>query len=342
VCPQGSRVDVVVVKHKDHSKLEYNLSEAKFWINEYEPMDYIDAAQFINKEAYRTVLVQYEFGMLAGDNLMCMLRELKVQNVLTTVHTVHHGLGENMHSWVQQCAFLSQKLVVMTHSMRHSLSVFHAIPTRDVAVIPHGGPDVPYERLDGTPLQTLFPGKKVILSNGLLHPMKGIEIMIRAMPKVLAEVPNAVYLVHGRPHPSGTNCEEYYTAIMEEANHTAPASIFFNRSFALTSDLYDMLKNTRVYVNAYTDQGQSVSGTLAMALSTGTVAISTPYSYAIEMLRNNTGRMVPFNDVNALAEAVIDVLKDDENHDRMSRSAYEMAQQQTWRKVAQGYLDLQQ
>jgi glycosyltransferase involved in cell wall biosynthesis len=342
VCPEGSRVDVVVVKHKDHSVLEYNGTETKFYFNEYEAMEYIEAAQFLNKQRYRTVLVQYEFGMLAGDNLVCMLRELKAPNVLTTIHTVHNGLSENMHSWMLQAAFLSRKLVVMTHSMRHALSAFHAVPTRDVAVVPHGGPDLPYERFDGTPLQTLFPGKKVILSNGLLHQMKGIEIMIRAMPRVLEEVPNAVYLVHGKPHPSGVGCEEYYQAIMAEANWTAPDNIFFNRSFALTSDLHYMLKNTRVYVNAYTDTGQSVSGTLAMALGLGTVAVSTPYSYAVEMLRNNTGRMVPFHDVNALAEAVIDILKDDENHARMSRNAYDSAQQQTWRRVAKGYLSLEQ
>jgi glycosyltransferase involved in cell wall biosynthesis len=59
-----------------------------------------------------------------------------------------------------------------------------AIPTRDVAVIPHGGPNLPYDRLDGTDQQSFFAGKKVILSNGLIHPMKGLELMIWAMKQV--------------------------------------------------------------------------------------------------------------------------------------------------------------
>eukprot|EP00602_Paraphysomonas_sp_CaronLab_P000321 CAMPEP_0185031604 /NCGR_PEP_ID=MMETSP1103-20130426/19159_1 /TAXON_ID=36769 /ORGANISM="Paraphysomonas bandaiensis, Strain Caron Lab Isolate" /LENGTH=1396 /DNA_ID=CAMNT_0027567171 /DNA_START=153 /DNA_END=4340 /DNA_ORIENTATION=- len=330
VCPQGSRVDVIAVKHKDEDVAVYNSTEVKSTFREHDSISYVEAAQFINDAKYHTVLVQYEYGMLHGDSLICMLREMKAPNVVTTVHTVHVNLEEHIHSWVQQVTFLSRKIVVMTHSMRHSLNVYHAIPTRDVAVIPHGGPDLEYERFDGTPLQTLYPGKKVILSNGLLHQMKGIEYVIRAMPRILEEVPDAVYLIHGRPHPNGVGTEEYYEAIKEEAGWTAPDNIFFNRSFAHTSDLYMMLKNARVYVNAYTDEGQSVSGTLAMALSVGTVAVSTPYSYAVEMLRNNTGRMVPFRDVNALADAIIDILKNDENHEVMSRNAYRAAQQQTW------------
>lgn len=340
ICPEGSRVDIVAVKHRDQPSSEYNETEVKYTMREYEVLDYVEAAQFINKAKYHTVLIQYEYGMLYGDNLICMMRELSIPMVITTLHTVHVHLDENIHAWVQQVTFLSNKIVVMTHSMRHSLSVYHAIPTRDIAVIPHGGPDLPYERYDGTPLQTLYPGHKVIMSNGLIHQMKGIEYVIRAMPRIIQEIPNAVYLIHGRPHPAGTGCEEYYQSLIQEANQLAPNNIYFNRSYAYNEDLYDMLKNSRVYVNAYTDIGQSVSGTLAMALSIGTVSVSTPYSYAIEMLKNNTGKLIPFRNVDALADAIIEVLRDDEIHAEMSRKAYHAAQSQTWKRVAQGYLNL--
>lgn len=130
---------------------------------------------------------------------------------------------------------------------------------------------------------------------------------------MLEVVPDAVYLIHGTPHPSGVGCKEYYEYIQDEANKTAPNHIFFNNSFASTADLHKMLRSASVYVNAYTDREQSVSGTLAMALGLGTVAVSTPYAYAAEVLQNNSGRLVPFDDVDALAEAVIDVLSDDAN-----------------------------
>ena len=37
------------------------------------------------------MLVQFEFGMLYGDKLICMLRELKT-DIYTTVHTVTRGM----------------------------------------------------------------------------------------------------------------------------------------------------------------------------------------------------------------------------------------------------------
>ena len=59
--------------------------------------------------------------------------------------------------------------------MRATLDSFHAIAPHRYAVVPHGVPDQPLNRTQGTPHQTIFPGRMVIMSNGLLHSGKGIE-----------------------------------------------------------------------------------------------------------------------------------------------------------------------
>lgn len=123
-CPPGSRVDVVAVKHKDQPSSEYNHTEVKKTFSESDPMSYVSAAQFINNNQYHTALIQYEFGMLYGDHLTCFLRELKSPKVFTTVHTVKINYQDNLQAWVQQAAFMSDQLVVMTHSMRHILNSF--------------------------------------------------------------------------------------------------------------------------------------------------------------------------------------------------------------------------
>ena len=135
-CPPGSRVDVVAVKHKDQSTLEYNQSEVKKTFVESEPMSYVSAAQFINNQGYHTALVQYEFGMLYGDHLTCMFRELKTPKVFTTIHTVKINYQDNLQAWVQQSNFMSNRLVVMTHSMRHILNSFLVRGVSDVSFLP--------------------------------------------------------------------------------------------------------------------------------------------------------------------------------------------------------------
>ena len=44
--------------------------------------------------------------------------------------------------------------------------------------------------------------RTVLLTFGLIGPSKGIEYVIRAMPKIIAKHPNVVYLVLGSTHPN--------------------------------------------------------------------------------------------------------------------------------------------
>ncbi len=70
-----------------------------------------------------------------------------------------------------------------------------------IEVIPHGIPDVAFVEPDAAKAKLGFAGRTVILTFGLLSPNKGIEVMIDAMPAMLA-APARRRLCGARRHPS--------------------------------------------------------------------------------------------------------------------------------------------
>src|SRR5271157_96455 len=78
--------------------------------------------------------------------------------------------------------------------------VYQAPPAR-IDLIPHGIPDVPFIAADYYKNQFGVSGKKVLLTFGLLSPNKGIEHVLNALPDIVAEFPDVVYIVLGATHP---------------------------------------------------------------------------------------------------------------------------------------------
>jgi glycosyltransferase involved in cell wall biosynthesis len=233
----------------------------------------------------------------------------------------------------------------MTELMRWTLDSFHGVPPHRVAVIPHGVPDINplRRRSQGTPRQPIFPGRPVIMTNGLMHQYKGIEYMLEAMPAVLEHHPRAVYLIDGKPHPGGWGVQGYYSGLKKKASELGlvqRGAVVFNNEFSGYDALLMKLEAAAVYVNPYTDVTQSVSGTVAMALAAGAAVVSTPYPYALEALAGDVGVFVPFRDSDALARAITALLSDPTRIVQHNRRAWAYARNMTWQLVAQQHLDV--
>ena len=342
VCGAGARIEVIPVKHKDMAIDEYNRSTVKVAIREWELDDYLAAAQYVNREGFGLVLLQYEFGIWPVAHALCFARAVKTR-LITTIHTVARTYAsEEYHTYVAQLSVVSHRLTVMTELMRWTLDAFHGVPPHRVGVIPHGVPDRPLRRTAGTHRQLVYAGRKVIMTNGLMHGYKGIEYMIEAMPAVLARHPDALYLVEGKPHPGGWGVQGYYAGLKKRATELGlmGTSVVFNNAFAEYEELLTKLEAAMVYVNPYTDTTQSVSGTVAMALAAGCAIVSTPYPYALDALGGGVGVFVPFRDSASLAATIADLLDDPIRIAAHNLRAHAYAANMTWAKVAAAHLNL--
>ena len=108
----------------------------------------------------------------------------------------------------------------------------------------------------------------------------------------------------------------------------------FENRFLSIDELADLLAVTDVFVTPYRDREQVASGSLTFAIAAGCAAVSTPYWYAQDMLASGAGRIVPFNDPRAIAEAVCEFAEQPELLARARAESRRIGSQLTWPCVA--------
>jgi glycosyltransferase involved in cell wall biosynthesis len=102
-------------------------------------------------------------------------------------------------------------------------------------------------------------------------------------------------------------------------------------------ELTRWLEAADVFVTPYPKLDQIVSGTLSYAMGAGRAIVSTPYTYAAELLADGRGRLVPPGSADALAVALIDILGDAELRSRLGRRAHAHSRGMVWSAVGAEY-----
>jgi glycosyltransferase involved in cell wall biosynthesis len=315
----------------------------RFEIEEQDLSSYLRAADFLNISDVDIVCLQHEFGIFggtAGGHILALLRELRMP-VVTTLHTILREPKADQRRVIHELVALSTRLVVMADQGRQMLQEIYQAPPAKIDLIPHGIPDVGF--VDPTDFKDQFgvEGKVVLLTFGLLSPNKGIEYVLNALPHILAEFPDVVYIVLGATHPSELreHGEAYRLSleILAKKNKLEKNVIFYNR-FVELEHLKEFIGAADFYITPYLNEAQITSGTLAYAFGAGKVVISTPYWHAAELLAEDQGVLVPFGDATAIAREVIGLLRDDTRRYAIRKNAYKLGREMVWSNVARLYM----
>src|SRR5689334_1659433 len=282
----------------------------RFELREGDLSTYRSAAEFLNFNNVDMVCVQHEYGIFggeAGSHILWLLRSLKMP-IVTTLHTVLRDPNPAQRQVMEELASLSDRLIVMSERSSQFLQDIYHVPAQKIDLIPHGTPDLPFVDPNFYKACVDAEGKSVILTFGLLSPNKGIENVIRAMPRILEKHKNVVYIVTGATHPNlrrreGDRYRESLQALASELG--VGDNVKFPNRFVSKAELVEFLGSADIYITPYRTEAQVVSGTLAYALSAGKAIISTPYWHARELLADDRGILVPFDDPDAIADAAI-------------------------------------
>jgi glycosyltransferase involved in cell wall biosynthesis len=315
----------------------------RFEIEEEDLPSYLRAADFLNISNVDIVCLQHEFGIfggLAGGHVLALLRELRMP-VVTTLHTVLAEPRADQRRVMQELISLSTRVVVMAERGRTMLRDIYQAPLAKIDLIPHGIPEGGF--VDPTYFKDQFgvEGRVVLLTFGLLSPNKGIENVLNALPEILAEFPDVVYIVLGATHPNELRehgeAYRFSLEILAKKNKIEKNVIFYNQ-FVDLENLTEFIGAADLYITPYLNEAQITSGTLAYAFGSGKAVVSTPYWHAAELLAEDRGVLVPFGDAPAIAREVIGLLRDDTRRHAMRKNAYRIGREMVWSNVAHLYM----
>lgn len=315
----------------------------RFELDESRLTDYRLAAEFLNMNQVDVACLQHEYGIFGGADGRYILRligELRMP-VVTTLHTVLKDPTPGQLDTLRKLADLSDRLVVLSHTAGQFLTDIYGVPEDKIDFIHHGIPDVAFADPNYYKDQFGVEGRRVIFTFGLLSPNKGIEHMVRALPAIVEPYPEAVYIVLGvtHPHVLRHDGESYRLSLQQLAKSLGVAgNLIFQNRFVDPQELREFLGAADVYVTPYVNEAQISSGTLAYAMGSGKAIVSTPYWYATEMLAEGRGRLVPFNDSEAIFTQVLDLFDNAVEASAMRKRAYLFARDAVWPEVARQYL----
>ncbi|MBP6754534.1 MAG: glycosyltransferase [Bacteroidia bacterium] len=261
------------------------------------------------------VIFQHEFGLFKTNELdFIELLERINKPKMVVLHTVLPNPDVALLSMMQQINRYATALIVMTQTSLKILVQDYAIDAQKITVIPHGTHLVEFTSKALLKEKYQIANRKVISTFGLLSSGKCIETSINALQTIVKKHPEVLFLIIGKTHPSVVKNEgEVYREQLAAQINALQLNQYvqFVNQYLPLPELLEYLQLTDIYLFTSKDRNQAVSGTFSYAISCGCPIISTPIPHALEVLNDNTGIIIDFENADQLANQVNNLLDDD-------------------------------
>jgi glycosyltransferase involved in cell wall biosynthesis len=244
------------------------------------------------------------------------------------VHTHHANQQRRLFMEHRVASFFTTKVVVLTPQIDDYIKSWVAVPARKIVVIPNGIEQSKIEDAERVEIEGIAPDQIVVGMVARLSPPKDYSTFIRAAKIVTDKMPDVHFVSIG-------------TGRDEARLRGEVAALGIDRFHFLGGrlDVPSLLHRMSIKVLATKNEGLSISLLEAMVAKCVCIASDIP-SNRFTLDDGNAGILVPFQDHQALATAIEQVLTNPELSERLRNAAFLRGQYFNSRRMADAYLNL--
>ena len=310
--------------------------------------DYKKAANFCNQSFFDLVIVQHEFGLFGencGNHILTFLKNLK-KPAIGIMHTLPDPKDKMCKQGKKQIAVLKKihplfkKLIVPCEIGKKRLEKICLVPPSKIEIIPHGS--IPFPQISSLKAKKElgFEDNILILTFGFISPRKGNEILIKAFSEILHQYPKTRFVLLGGEHPEQKNIYKDYLKRLRKLikELKIKKEVIILNKFIPIDLVKKYYKAADIFASAHPNKSQISSGPLTFALGAGKAIISTSFDYAKDMLKNNRGILLPVGNNEAMAKAILKILKNPNLKKEIERNSALFGKNLIWDKIALKYI----
>jgi len=283
----------------------------------------------LNSLKYDAVFLQHEFAMYPKAMELSQALSRLASPLYSIIHSPFRFPSPFEARVMNELFHLSAALLVMSEASVRHLLFGYGFDRNQILFFPHGAETIPvhlctpksFAERKSRAYPPALQDKQIILMIGLFHRSKGIIHMIRALKHIVDHVPHVIMVFLGSVNSGESN--NFLSGIKTEVarNHLEDHVLFLS-SFVDEDHLTDAIIGADLVVTPYEDY-TPVSGVLTFSLSVGSLVLSTPYNYVMELAKYfpDALEIACFSSPSSLAAGAISLLSDEFRKERACQAA---------------------
>lgn len=248
--------------------------------------------------------------------------------LITTIHDVNVHTGDwRPFLWVLSLRMLkkySDKLIVHGNLLKQQLISSDGVSEDKIVVMPHGAYSF-FLELNKNNIKE----ENAILFFGRIVDYKGIEYLIKAEPLITKQFPDVRIIIAGKGDFSKYEKLIMYKEKFEIINEFIP-----------DKKVAELFQRAKIVVFPYVEASQS--GVIPIGYAFKKPVVVTNVGSIPEIVDDGvTGFIVPPKDSDALANAILRLLRNDELRKQMGENGYrKMKEELSWEKIAEKTIEV--